>query len=447
MRQILSLFIAVLINVPIYAQIKYWTLDECIQYAHEHNIGIKSKTLEVDKKKINVSEQRWNFAPTLLTSSSVSVSNGRVLDPTTYDYVEHETVSNHNTSINANINLFSGMRNYHTLKRAKLDQYSALLSVEQMKNDLRLNVTACFFEILYAEDNIRIAEQIAHELQTQVDKTSKKVEARKVTIADLLQIQTQLSDAENNVLTAKQNYDIARLNLCHILEIDDYTSFYVSEPQFQTCEMTDIFVSNMSLPSTIMSRPEIQIAETQIAIAHRDLKIARASYYPTISLAVGYGSGFSDARHKMLQNNDGTYRYESYPFCEQYRDNASNYISLSLNFPIFNKFSVRKSVQQQKITIRQAEYALYQAKKQVIKEITHAIIDAKTAYAKYNTALMAVESANEATRQITLKYELGVVSVIDYNASITSQYQALSRFYRTKYEYIFKCKILEYYAQ
>lgn len=446
MKRIVVLVGFVFICVYTYAQTKYWTLDECIAYAYRHNIDIKAKELSARQNEISVSEQRWNYAPTISASNSTSISNGRVLDPTTYDYVENEIVGGNSSSINANINLFNGFRNHHNVKRAKLDLQSALFSIEQIKNDIRLNVTAYFFEILYAEENIHIAKQIVTELETQIEKTEKKIEAKKATIADLLQIKSQLADANNDILMAKQAYDIARLNLCQLLEIEDYSSFCISASQQFNDENIDLYTSEATLFTSMHTQPEIKAAEINIAIAQQDLKIAKASYYPTISMTVGYGSSFSDARYKMFQNIDGTYKQEIYPFLEQYKDNANSYVSVSLNFPIFNRLTARKNVQRQKIAVQQAEYALQQTRKQVSKEITQALIDVKAAYAKYIGAIQAVDYANEATRQITLKYEIGVSSVTDYNAVIRAQHQAQSRLSQTKYEYLFKRKILEYYT-
>ena len=110
-----------------------------------------------------------------------------------------------------------------------------------MRNDVRMNVTACYLEILCAEETIRDAEQVVEELKVQEEKTAKKVEARKVTTADLLQIRSQLSDAENDVLTARNTYDIARLNLCQLLEVDDYASFRAVAPD--TAELCLLYTS------------------------------------------------------------------------------------------------------------------------------------------------------------------------------------------------------------
>ena len=305
--------------------------------------------------------------PDLSVSNSSSLATGRVLDETTYEFVENETVAGNSSSLGANILLFGGLKNYYNLKRAQLDLRSSLLAVEKMRNDVRMNVTAYYLEVLCAEETIRDAEQVVAELRMQEEKTAKKVEARKVTTADLLQIRSQLADAENDVLTARNTYDIARLNLCQLLEIDDYTTFRTVAPDVGVPARSGIADSPAEVFDAARELPELEAARVGIDMARRDLQIARTAYWPTLSLSVGYGSSYSDVRQKMFRNTDGTYRYEAYPFFEQYKDNASSYVSLSLNIPIFGKFTVRKNVQRQKLAIRQAEYALRTAEKQVEK--------------------------------------------------------------------------------
>lgn len=211
---IVPLGLLLLFGTSGFAQERRWTLEECITHAYEHNIEIKTEELTAAEKRIALSESKWNYAPDLSASTGVSFSTGRVLDETTYEFVENETVAGNNASLGANIQIFGGLKNYYNLKRAQLDLRSSLLAVEKMRNDVRMNVTAYYLEILCAEETIRDAEQVVAELRIQEEKTAKKVEARKVTTADLLQIRSQLADAENDVLTARNTYDIARLNLC-----------------------------------------------------------------------------------------------------------------------------------------------------------------------------------------------------------------------------------------
>ena len=399
-----------------------WTLEECIAYAFEHNIEVKQAELDVQTKRLTRSDAGWAYAPDISASSSYSFSSGRVLDPTTYEFVEHQSVNGTSTSVGASVTLFNGMRNLHNLERSRLDLRAALLGVEKARNDIRLNITAYYLEILCAEENIRNAEQTVETLKIQEEKTRKSVEAGKVTSADLLQIRSQLANAENTLLSARNSYDIARLNICQLLEIEDYTTFHTVAPSDNILGDTPMPVSTDALLASAQQLPEVESARLGIDIARRDLRIARSSYYPTLSLSAGYGSSYSDARQKMFMNPDGTYRYEAYPFVEQYKDNASSYI-------------------------RQAEYALRTTEKQVNKEATQALIDSRTAWDKYLSSQKYVASAEEAARQMEQRYNLGAATVVDYNTALDALVEAQVQLLQAKYEYIFKTEIIRFYLQ
>lgn len=423
-----------------------WTLDECITYALEHNIEIKTQELAAESKRITHSESKWAYAPNLSASSGYNVSSGRVLDPTTYQFVENNTVQGTSTSLSAGLTLFGGMGNLHRLKRASLDLRSSLLNVEKTRNDITLNVTAYYLEVLCAEENIRNAEQVVQTLKIQEEKTAKKVEARKVTLADLLQIQSQKASAETEVFTARNTYDIARLNLCQLLEIADFSSFFTASPdqsEIATQQLPQILDEVIDAAQGL---PQVRMATVGVDLARRDIRIAQASYYPSISLSAAYGSSFSDARQKSFKNPDGTYRFEAYPFLDQYRDNANKYLSVSLNVPIFNRLSARKGVRRSKVALRQAEYALQTMQKQVTKEVNQAWIDVRTAWEKYGSSQKFVTTATEAARQVERKYELGVATVVDYNTALDNLVKAHSQLLQAKYEYLFKMRVIDFYT-
>ena len=299
-------------------------------------------------------------------------------------------------------------------------------------------------ETLCAQENIKNCKSIVESLKEQEELISVKVDHGKVTVADLLQIQSKLADAENTLLSAKHTYDLSRMNLCQLLEIKDYTSFIPSvintdSVEFYHYDRTDIL-------GGIDYLPEIALAKKNIELSRKSIQISKAQYYPTLSLSLGYGSSFSNARQKVLQNEDGSYVYNPYPFWEQYKDNASQYISLSLSIPLFSNSSIN-SVKKAKLELKRNEYAFYTAKKQAEKEITQAMMDAETAWKKFQGSKKYLASAQEAKRQITLKLETGGVGVLEYNDVMSSLIDAQTQYLSAKYEYMFKIKVLRLYNE
>lgn len=442
------LWISTTLVLPSFADNPHcWSLHDCISYATEHNIDIKREVLNSEAKQMTYSEAKWSYLPTISASNSYNLSMGRVLDPTTYEFIENQTVAGNNTSLSASVNLFQGLKNLHTLKFSKLDLQSSLLSIDKTRNDVTLNITAYYLEILCAKENLKNTRQIVESLKTQEEKTSLSVEAHKLTMSDLLQIQSQLADAVNDVLTAENQLSIAKLNLCQLLEIEDYNNFDTTAPDNTYLVEENIPYSLPDVEHAAMNLPQIRISQLNIDMAERNIRIAQSSYYPQLTLAGAYGSSYSDARKKTLQNPDGTYKQEAYSFFDQYRDNANSYISLSINIPIFGRLTARKNISRQRIAYSQAKIDYLSACKQVSKEVNQAYIDAQTASEKYVATTKYVTAATEALRQVEKKYELGIVNVVDFNVAMNNLIKAQTQYLQAKYEYIFKVKIIRFYVE
>lgn len=420
-----------------------WTLDKCIEHALENNIELKAEKLAVQEQDISLSESRWAFVPRISATTGYSHSIGRVLDETTYDFISNETVGSSSSSISTSMPIFSGLRNLRQLQAAEIGKQTASLQFEKACNDLKLNISAYFLEVLCAKENIANSESLVESLRQQEQHTSKKVDMGKVTSADLLQVKSRLAEAENALLSAIHSYDVSRLNLCQLLEIDDYTSFipYVNEHE-NISYVNDIYPSILD---GCYNLPQVRMAENNVELARKNIQIAKSSYYPSLSLSAGYGASYSTARRKIIGDFEDSYTYGPYPFFEQYRDNANGYISLGLSIPILNNLSARNGVKRAKLEMKRSEYALEITRKQLRKESLQAILDAETAWKRYAGSVSYLEYAKEAFRQISVKYENGAANMTEYTTAVSTMTEAQYQFLASKYEYIFKVKILEFY--
>ena len=410
---------------------KVWTLEECIGYALEHNIEIKRQELGVDNSEIGLSESRWNYAPSLSAGSSYSISSGRVLDQTTYEFIENNVVGSSSASVSGSMQVFSGMRRHYALKKAKASMKASLADLESVRQDIELNVTAAYLQILCDQENLSSAREMASMLESQMDKIQTMVELGRVTEADLLQIMSQHYAALNDVAAAEGQCRLSKMELCQLLEIQDWEYFAIEPIEADDNDGMQLFPITNSI--TVESRSEYRSAEAGVEVARRNLQIASSSYYPTLSLSAGYGTSYSGARQKAVQNPDGTYRYEAYPFFRQYLDNGSSYLSLSLNIPIFSGMSTRNSVRRAKNASLDAQYALQAVRKQLSKEYEQALIEYQTSCRQYETAKEQLAYAEEAARMMTEKYNLGKIDFTSWNTVMTELAKAKYNLSNTAY--------------
>lgn len=410
---------------------KVWTLEECIDYALEHNIEIKRRELGVSNSEIGLSESRWDYAPSLSAGSSYSISSGRVLDQTTYEFIENNVVGSSSASVSGSMQVFSGMRRHYALKKAKASMEASLADLESVRQDIELNVTAAYLQILCDQENLASAREITSMLESQMERIQTMVELGRVTEADLLQIRSQHYVALNDVVAAEGQCRLSKMELCQLLEIQDWEDFKIETIEVNEYDGMRLFPITDSL--AVESRPEYRSAEAGMEVARRNLQIARSSYYPTLSLSAGYGTSYSGARQKAVQNPDGTCRYEAYPFIRQYLDNGSSYLSLSLNIPIFSGMSSRNNVRRAKNASIDAQYALQTVRNQLSREYEHALIEYQTSCRQYETAKEQLAYAEEAARMMTEKYNLGKIDFTSWNTVMTELAKAKYNLSNTAY--------------
>lgn len=420
---------------------KVWTLEGCIGYALEHNIEIKRQELGVDDSEIGLSESRWDYAPSLSAGASYSISSGRVLDQTTYEFIENNVVGSSSASVSGSVQVFSGMRRHYAFKKAKASLKASLADLESVRTDVELNVTAAYLQILCDQENLASAREMASMLESQMEKIQTMVELGRVTEADLLQIKSQHYAALNDVAAAEGQCRLSKMELCQLLEIQDWDNFTVEPIEDDDYEGMNLFPRTDSI--SVESRPEYRSAEAGVEVAKRDLQMARSSYYPTLSLSAGYGTSYSGARQKAVQNPDGTYRYEAYPFFRQYLDNGSSYLSLSLNIPIFSGMSTRNSIRRAKNASLDAQYALQAVKKQLSREYEQALIEYQTSCRQYETVREQLAYAEEAARMMTEKYNLGKTDYLSWRQAESEYLKAKKDCITSKYKCHFSLQIIK----
>lgn len=445
-----------------YSQDK-WSLENCIRYALENNIQVKQQELDTRIKENSLLQSKLDLLPSLNGSYGHSYSSGRALDQTTYEFQENQTISSGNLNANASVSLFGGLQKIQTIRENRLNLMASLKDLEKFKNDISLNIAAAYLQIILNTELLNAAINQLDITNQQVVRTEKLVDAGSLPKANLLEIQAQSAAEELQVVNAQNQLDIAYLNLIQLLELESVTDFEIEIPVIEIPENEEV-IGNVdeifNLSRNIL--PQIKSAEYKLKSAEAGLNIARGRRSPQISLSGIYYTGFSDARQRITYNYESTVigqtsggenvtalmpvpDYNSYPFQDQLSDNIYKSLSLNISMPVFNGWYVNNAISNAKILIMNQQYNLQYTKNLLYKEIQQAYADARAALKKYKAsekALIAMEESFSYTKQ---RYEVGLVNTVDYNAAKNQLSNTRSDLLQSKYEYIFKIKILDFY--
>jgi outer membrane protein len=420
-------------------------------------VSVKRQELALQEAKVSSRQAAYDFLPTVGLGGSSSTSHGRILDPTTYEYIENKTSTSVDGSASLTVDLFTGFRRLHNRRLAELNLLASLADLKKAQNDLALNVTAAYLEALFAEENVKLAVRKANTLKLQEAKTLQMVNAHTKTHGDLLQVQAQVSEAESDAIAAQGQMQKATLSLRRLLELENPDSFRIATPDsIDMLNMlnADITQTAAAVVAAAQPLPDIAGAQLRVSMAQKNVAIAQSELYPTLSLSGGYGSTYSDAREKIaldeqdlpIMNDQNEPTYRKYLFADQVKDNANAYISLSLSIPVFNALRTRSNIKLSRVALRRAEYDLFLAQKQLLQEVEQLLIEANVALQRYHASVMAVEASEEAFRYIESKLDVNMATAVDYDVALDNLIKAQSTLMQTKYEYIFKSKIIDFYS-
>ena len=133
------------------------------------------------------------------------------------------------------------------------------------------------------------------------------------------------------------------------------------------------------------------------------------------------------------------------PFFDQFNTNKGQSFGMQLSVPVFNGFSARNNVERSKVSLERSKIAVEQQNLDLQRNVYTAFADAKGALNAYESSVAALEARQGAYNYATEKYSVGLMNSFDFNQSQTLLTNAQSEVLRTKYDYIFKIKILEFY--
>ena len=418
---------------------KKWSLEECINYAIEHNIDLKQKVQDQESKKVDLSTSKNSWLPNLNAGLGQNFDFGR--SPSKSGVIVDQNSANTSASVSLSMPIFDGLRIPNDIAARKLDLKAAVETLNKAKEDLSINVASYYLQVLYNKEVQKIAELQVALSNEQVVKTEALVKNGKVPLSQLYDMKAQLAKDEVSLTEARNNVKLALLDLTQSLELErDGENFDIVVPEIE--DAVEQYMGSILPPDNVYDhavafKPQIKEQEFLLESQKKMLKVARAGYYPKLNFGASYSNGY------YHYSGDG--EYTNLPFSDQLKNNGRKTIGFSLSIPLFNRFQVRNSVRSARINIRNRELMMENTKKVLYKEIQQAYYNAVNAESKYQSSQVADEAAEASFKLMKEKYMYGKANATEYNEARTNWMKAVSDCVQAKYDYLFRTKILDFY--
>jgi len=409
--KLLFLIITLLVCAKSTAQ-KVWTLDECIAHAIEYNLQLNDFDLNMQSNKETFRQSIRNTLPIINGFADYSINFGRSINPEDNSFVNTEFFSN-NYSLQSSFDLFQGFQKINTIKASKFLYRATKEESTQQKYLLAFRVMSAYYDIQFIQGLIQISKEQVEISQTNYNLVQKQVELGVMAGADLYEGESLLL-ADKLLLTQNENrLNAAKLVLLQAMNIEGESDIEI-QPELinpEESERLEEMVSDSIFTTALGFMPSIKAQKYRVKASKKQLAAARGGLYPSISLQGGIGTGYFETITDTLGM--------TIPFRDQFRDNTFRFIGASLNMPIFNGWSTRSRVKQQKIALERAknnakiaEQELYQIIQQLVQE--HDALLAETAQTE-----KSVSSQGLAFNIAQKRYERGMINAIELGQAKT----------------------------
>lgn len=449
MKKIKILLFLLLILIPgvtVLAQSKNWTLEECVDYAIKNNISIKQIELDIKTSDVEKKAAIGNFLPTANATSSHTWNIGLNQNITT-GLLENQTTQFTSAGFNSSVDIYNGLQNHNRLRRANLSRVASQYQLDKMKDDVSLNVASAFLQILFNKENIKVQkEQLAFD-EKQLTRTEEFVKVGSIPKGDLLDVKATIASDKQRLVAAENALFLSKLSLSQLLQIEDFQNFDIAETVYNVNESpVSVQTPEAILAKAKEERVELKIAKTNLEIAERDVKISKGAYQPTLSGFYSFSTRASNSERVLGFDSAGNPVLAGpLPLFDQFSNNKGHSFGAQLNIPIFNGFATKNNVSRSKIALERSQISMQQAELDLERSVYNAITDAKGALNSYEAATSALEARQEAFNYAKEKFAVGLMNAFEFNQAQTLFNNAQSEVLRTKYDYIFKIKIVEFY--
>lgn len=457
-----ALLLVVLFSTSGNAQ-KLWTLQECLDYALEHNLNLKQNELTVKQAEIGLLESRMRRYPNLNGSASNVYNFGRSIDPLTNANVQRNS-TNLRFGLSAGMILFNGFQIHNTIQQQKYNLYASRFDEEVAKNDIGMNIANAFLQVLFAKELVQTNTNQKTATEFQLERAEKFYAAGRLPESSVLDMKAQLANDNLNLVNATNQEWMARVTLFQLLLLSP-DSNDVSIPEIDEIPDAGVVSAGHLLSMYQEHAPELKAAEQRVNAGEYGWKVAKGAYYPQLSFSANLGTLWSDQAISPTYGNPLYYQVyydangnptqpvpipnvtgsSTTPFGDQMNNNFGQTMALSLSIPIFNNYSTKGGVRRAEINYKTAVLNKQITYNNVERNVTQAYNEYVSAKARFEASKASWEAQEASFQYAQKRFDEKLISSVEYNVILNNKNVAYSTYLQAKYELMFRYKIIDFY--
>ncbi|HMK49297.1 MAG TPA: TolC family protein, partial [Thermodesulfovibrionales bacterium] len=284
------------------------------------------------------------------------------------------------------------------------------------KESYLLNVASAYYDVLKGVKSVEIAKANVERLTKYRDAANARLKAGEVTRTVILRAEAELSGAQADLVRSENLLKFSTAVLARVAGISG--EFEIREKEASESRMNSEEPESLeSLKQrTLADRVELKAGDMQKRIASAQVRHAKGSFLPTVSLAGVYTKMDEDPSSSFVNKE-------------------SAYGTLSINFPIFEGGLRRAEVREAEARQRQAELQFEDLKKSIDIEVESAYLDLRTQAETLKSLADQVKFATDNYNAVSKQFEYGLANSIDVMDANTLLVTSERQLAEAKYNY------------
>jgi outer membrane protein len=431
-KLLLCISIAFLSNSFLKAQVKVWSVDDCIKYALDQNLQILIAKVGTSISQENLLQSRAALFPSLSGSVRENFNWNNQTNTTTGSTV-FKGSDGTNISVSSNVTLFNSSKLRNNIMKSETDYEAVKYNVEVIKENISLSVLNAYLQVLFAEEQVKNTNNQVNSTTEQLKLAEERMKLGVISNSDYLLVKSQLATESTSLASAQSQLAINRVTLMQLMELPVTNDFRIEAPNLDSMINLKRYPSSVDVYKTALEfKPEVKNAELGKKSAQISVDLAKADFFPSISMNAGLSTLYSG-------NNTGS------SFGSQLNNNISPAIGLSVSVPIYLNRQVKTRVEIARLNTTNAELNESNTKNILRKAIEQACLDVTSSQIEFEANSQQYQAAKESFDVASEKYFQGIMNSVDFLIQRTNFISAESAFLQSKFRLIFSYKILDFY--
>ena len=404
---------------------KSYTLPELVDLAQRHNPVTRISWEMAVQAAASTGMSEAQFYPTLTVESSYgggywsqdltgAKSQSGIIVPVNFNDKASGDYSNLSAGVNLRYTLFDFGKRIASTKAAKQTQTAANLSFNATHQQVTFQVTQAYYTLETDRRLIESAEISEKSANDILDSTQAKYDQGLLTEPTLLQAKQATAQAAFDLVNARSNWEVARLNLIQVIGAEPECGLKIAPYDFSRLDSRLQAPLDQFVQSAMKQKPDLLSKVAKARAAEQSLRATKAGTLPQFSIkAIQSYQNFNTTLNGAAIHNVGL-SFQNYGG------------SVNVEWPFFDGGLDRNKVKQAASSWREANEAVLLAREEAVATVWRSYTTAKASLQKKQSSDELMKATQASYDSLMASFNLGRTQIQDVLNARASLAQAMA---------------------